>query len=327
MNNAASDIREQYSFWQASICQFFLGSLLCLLPVLTCDAAFPSTNLLCLPDGRMLEYAEYGNPSGSLVLYFHGTPGSHLEPFAAVDEISLSGLHVIALNRPGIGKSSYQCDRQIVDWPSDVLNFLSARGYGHEQVGIIGFSGGTPYALACARAFPERITRVAIVSGHTPPDAPCVAEGEADDKIQLFRRRPLLASIAVGITSRRLNRRPDKVVNRFLKNWDAADRALIDCSPRMRSILERSLAYTTLCGTEGIVTDVQLLGGCWGFPINSACEVPISIWHGQCDRIAPLAMGQYLHSQLPGSEMHVDTRSGHVTTFRWHAAEILAEFQ
>jgi hypothetical protein len=30
---------------------------------------------LYLPNGRRLGYAEYGDPSGEVVLWFHGTPG------------------------------------------------------------------------------------------------------------------------------------------------------------------------------------------------------------------------------------------------------------
>ncbi|MGC2344097.1 MAG: alpha/beta hydrolase, partial [Mycobacterium sp.] len=29
-----------------------------------------------LPEGRRIGYAEYGDPSGAVVLWFHGTPGA-----------------------------------------------------------------------------------------------------------------------------------------------------------------------------------------------------------------------------------------------------------
>ena len=34
---------------------------------------------ITLPDGRQLGYAEYGNPEGKPIFYFHGFPGSRLE--------------------------------------------------------------------------------------------------------------------------------------------------------------------------------------------------------------------------------------------------------
>ncbi|MCG8123605.1 MAG: alpha/beta hydrolase, partial [Candidatus Thiodiazotropha taylori] len=37
------------------------------------------THVVTLPDGRRLAYAEYGDPTGTPTLYFHGFPGSRLE--------------------------------------------------------------------------------------------------------------------------------------------------------------------------------------------------------------------------------------------------------
>ena len=37
-------------------------------------------NVLTLPDGRKLAYAEFGNPDGHPVLYCHSAPCSRLEP-------------------------------------------------------------------------------------------------------------------------------------------------------------------------------------------------------------------------------------------------------
>ena len=38
-----------------------------------------ANNVLILPDGRKLAYAEFGNPDGYPVLYFHSSPGSRIE--------------------------------------------------------------------------------------------------------------------------------------------------------------------------------------------------------------------------------------------------------
>lgn len=286
-----------------------------------------STQLACLADGRVLEYAEFGNPAGPLVLYFHGTPGSHLELQAATAEIQRSGLYIVAVNRPGIGRSTYQPLRRITDWPADVCALLAALGRGQEPVGIVGFSGGAPYALVCGLAFPERISHLALVSGHTFLGAPGTNAGEEDHLIRMIIRRPRLGEIAAAVTTRRLKRHPNMVVRRVTKNWNSADRRLFECDPDLRCLLATSLRYTTLCGTSGIVTDVQLLGSCWGFPVSNVCRVPVSLWHGQCDRIAPVSMGHYFHQQIPGSVLHIDPRAGHVTMLKWHAAEILKQFR
>lgn len=287
---------------------------------------FPTPQQVRLTDGRWLEYADYGDISGPLVLYFHGTPGTYLEAHAVASEIHASGIHVVAVNRPGIGRSSYQCGRKIMNWPKDISEFLEAIGRGDEQVGIIGYSGGAPYALACARVMPHRITRMAIVSGHTPLGTPGVVPGEEDRIIGLFLRRPGLARIAVEMTRRRLQRKPDKVVARVTKRWDPNDRKLVKCDSLIRELLVESLRQTTLCGGRGVVADVQLLGSCWDFEVADVYGPRISVWHGQCDRIAPVSMGRYFHSRLVGSTFHIDPTAGHVTMFKWHSGEILGQF-
>jgi len=307
----------------------FKAFVLCGVLIASVDqtwAKFPAPRLVRLTDGRCLEYADYGDPSGRLVLYFHGSPGSHLDVQAAASDIHASGLHVVAINRPGIGRSSFQCGRKITDWPKDVSECLELIGRKNEPFGIIGFSGGAPYALACARMMPNRITRVAIVSGHTSLGIRGVVPGECDRTIELFLRRPRFAEKAVELTRHRLQRKPDKTVKRIVKKWDPNDRRLVTCSPLIRGLLEGSMLHSTRCGGQGVVTDVQLLGRCWGFDVADVVGPPISIWHGRCDRIAPISMGRYFHSQLVGSALHVDPAAGHLSMFKWHSPEIHREF-
>ena len=39
-----------------------------------------------LGDGRALAYAEFGDPSGKPVFYFHGFPGCRLSPVTNIDQ-------------------------------------------------------------------------------------------------------------------------------------------------------------------------------------------------------------------------------------------------
>jgi pimeloyl-ACP methyl ester carboxylesterase len=95
------------------------------------------------------------------VLHFHGDPDSRLQfpdPQAAVE------LHVrvLTIDRPGVGGSDPQPGHRIVDWSSDVLVLADALGL--ERFGVVGWSAGAPYALACAATIPERLTGVAITT-------------------------------------------------------------------------------------------------------------------------------------------------------------------
>lgn len=63
------------------------------------------TNILRLPDGRKLCYAEYGDSDGKPVILFHGIPNSRLLYGLMPDCLFLPGLHLIAPDRPGYSLS------------------------------------------------------------------------------------------------------------------------------------------------------------------------------------------------------------------------------
>lgn len=79
-----------------------------------------NSDTILLPDGRKLGYAQYGSPTGRAVFFMHGHPGSRLEG-AHLHDLGLKlGARIIAPDRPGIGLSSPQPGRTLLDYPKDV---------------------------------------------------------------------------------------------------------------------------------------------------------------------------------------------------------------
>jgi pimeloyl-ACP methyl ester carboxylesterase len=63
--------------------------------------------LFHLPGGRRLGYAEYGDPSGPVALWFHGTPGRRRQfPLLGRRAAEKLGLRVVLVERPGSGAVS-----------------------------------------------------------------------------------------------------------------------------------------------------------------------------------------------------------------------------
>lgn len=278
-----------------------------------------------LPNGRRLGYAECGNPAGPLVLYFHGVPGARVEVGLIAEEAAAAGVRLVAVERPGLGLSEYQPGRRILGWPADVACFVDALGYSGTAFGVVAMSGGAPYGLACVKCIPGRLTHVAIVSGHTPLDAP-VQAGNQDKLINFVTRRPRLGQVAFDVEVRILRRNPDKIARKVAESWSEADRQLVLCNPQNYAIFIRTLQEAAHCGADGILQAVQLLGSDWGFRLCDLPPASISIWQGGCDPIATPSMGHYFQQQLPGSELFIDPAAGHLTMPKWHAREILARF-
>jgi len=279
-----------------------------------------------LPDGRQLGYAEFGDPAGRLVIYFHGTPGSRVEARLISEEAEATGVRLVAMDRPGMGLSDYQAGRRVLDCPADVERLVATLGYESTSFGVVGMSGGAPYALACLKCIPHRITHVALVSGHTPMNAPGVEPGNQDQLIAFIRRRPRLGEIGLNAAVRILRRNPNRFLQRASREWSEADRGLIMPNPGYRALFIQTVSEATRCGSAGVLRAIQLLGGDWGFRLCDLPPASVSIWQGGDDPITPPSMGRYFHRKLAGSELFLDPCAGHLTMPKWHAAEILSRF-
>ncbi len=78
------------------------------------------TGSVTLPDGRVLAYEEYGDPAGFPVLSFHGGMSSRLDAAPAHEAAVAAGVRLVSPDRPGMGLSTYQPGRRLLDWPADV---------------------------------------------------------------------------------------------------------------------------------------------------------------------------------------------------------------
>lgn len=277
-----------------------------------------------LRDGRRLGYAEYGAPDGTPGFYFHGHPGSRLEPRFADAAAAGAGLRVIALDRPGYGLSDFQPGRRIPDWPHDVAEVADALSL--ELFSVLGSSGGGPYALACARALPGRVTRAGVISGVGPYDAPGATTGMRWQNrvgFQLGARFPPLARLLMSSMARQLRRRPERTLDAIARAMSPRD-AEIARRPEVREILVGDIAEAFRQGGRGAALDVVLLGRPWGFPLDEI-QTEIHLWQGEADVLVPPAMGRHMAAQLPDCKATFFPGEGHLL-FVDHMAEIVEVF-
>ncbi|MCA9176670.1 MAG: alpha/beta hydrolase [Planctomycetales bacterium] len=265
-----------------------------------------------------LQYARFGPADGAPVFYFHGMPGSRLEPALISEEAWAAGVQLIAINRPGIGGSTRQRDR-VLDWPGRVAAVANALGIG--EFSVIGVSGGTPFALACAVCLPRRVRRVAIVSGHAPFRRG-LPRGNQDALVRIVGACQGLGSAALALIGAKLRRDPSAAMKSLAKAWTDADRQLVLCSPGNWEKFRLNL-LEAFCQPHGLADDIQLLAKPWGFNVCQARCVPVGFWHGRCDELVPPEHAEYMHRELPGSFLCIDPGTSHVTTVKSHAAEFL----
>jgi pimeloyl-ACP methyl ester carboxylesterase len=75
---------------------------------------------------------------------------------------SAAGACLVTGDRPGYGRSDPILGRPIAGWAQDVQELTDALGI--DRFGVVGWSGGAPYADAVAAAMPDRLTGVCLAS-------------------------------------------------------------------------------------------------------------------------------------------------------------------
>ena len=270
---------------------------------------------MVLADGRVLGWSEFGDSAGQAVFGFHGTPSSRLD-FAPSDAAARElGLWIIAPDRPGHGDSSPAPGRTLLSWADDVAALADHLGI--DRFAVLGFSGGGPYALACAAALGDRVTAVVGASAAGPVDHPGGLAGmSVTDKILTWfslhaprAGRAWMRTLAVGA---RLSPR--------IAVWGEAG----ELGPGAREVLARLGPPSTVMapfhesmrqGGAATIEDFALLSLPWGFDLREIA-VPVVLFHGAADRVVPLHQAEHLATAIPGAELVLVDDVGHILFHR-----------
>ena len=285
------------------------------------DFAIEPGHWIRLADGRRLGFAEFGDPAGAPVFYFHGVPGVRVAVVGEPATYRAAGIRLITIDRPGCGISSRNPAGSLVDWSGDVRQLADALGFG--RFAIVAESGGGPFALACAYAFPERLTRVVVSSGAGPMDRPGARRGikRVNRAVMNILPNKALASLLLGTLGLLYLRWPDFVVDSLLCMDSPPSDLKVLALSEVRASTRRMLAYATGYGVRGLTDELALLVSPWGFEPRDIA-IPIAFWHGDQDNTVPLHQARYLASVIRGSSLTVCPGEGHMVMER-HLPEVL----
>jgi len=275
-----------------------------------------------LSNGCLLAYAEYGDPEGFPVFLFHGLPGSRLIWGLIPDSPFRSGVRLIALDRPGFGRSDYQLDHTLIDWSNNVLQL--ADGLNLDRFAVLGVSAGGPGALACAWNLPQRLTAVAVIGGGCAYDAVHNLKGMS--RINRFflgtaHRAPALSRLSVRLLAAFIKRNQGKYIDLLSYKLSEVDKRII-ARPAIREALIKDFQEAVRQGGQGAADDlIRNHGRRWGFCL-SEITTKVYLWYGELDTSIPASMGHYLAKAIPRCKATFIPNAGHLWIIE-HLKEVL----
>lgn len=272
-------------------------------------------------DGNQIGYYEFGDPNGTPIIALHGVPACGAG-FSFADEPARDrGIRVLAPDRPGVGLSTPISGPTVGSYPAQVAQLADA--FGIDRLGVWGYSGGGPFAVACAAKLTGRVTRVAVASGMGQVgEWADFGDFEQTDRLmlKLSARRPMLARALMSTFARMARLSPKSAVKSFSKELSPSDRAVV---PGLGDPKQAMALFTDafLRGARGVVDDYRAIGGPWEVDLG-AITVPVKIFQGDEDTMVPLRHAQELARRLPGAELEVWPGEGHLGPVT-HVGEIL----
>ena len=272
-----------------------------------------------LSGGETLSYAECGDSEGIPVVLLHGTPGSRVLGELFDSAARANGIRLLAFDRPGYGHSTPIPERSVAETGALITTFLDHVGI--DSAGLVAFSGGAPYALAAAAQSPDRIERVDIVAGATPPSA-----GDQPP----FQQRMLQGLASTAPSLLRLLFRgqswlteqlsPAAVVSQY--TTDGTDHVPTTAAEQVhRDFLE---AFTH--SQQGVVTEFAHAGTEWDISLDRI-DSPVCFRHGTDDSNVPIEGVRNLEKAVPTATLRVLDGADHLGTLLKTRKNVLRQHQ
>lgn len=272
---------------------------------------------ITLPDGRRLGVAEYGDPEGSVVLWFHGLPGArHQVPPVVQSRAAFHGLRVVSIERPGIGLSTNHLYHRVRDFAVDVEFILDRLRI--NEFGVVGLSAGGAYALAVAHALPERTVSLSLLCSVAPGVGDHRAPHSRINELNRRYRAPLTlvrrpAGRVLWLAVRAMRPFVDPLADAVLARMPESDAAVLR-DPASRKVFIGDFMRNSRHQLHVVLNDSVLFGRHWGFDIREI-QVPAGVWVGTDDTIVRPEHGYHLAATIPGAELYEHVGGGHLVGF------------
>jgi pimeloyl-ACP methyl ester carboxylesterase len=241
-------------------------------------------------------------------LWCHGGPGSRLEPLWLDRSAADAGLRIIGIDRPGYGLSDPRPGRTINDGVADL--FLVADRLAIDRFATVGVSTGGAYALAAAAVAPERVLAVVACCSMTDMSwAPGRATMDGPHAHAVWDAPDRDSAIAAAVEAHGENgwKMLDGGMAPALTELDAQ---LFADPAWMKPAMEGFPQMWTF-GLQGYADDRIADSPGWGSFDVARIRCPVSVLHGDEDRLVAFIQAEHTAEIVPGAELVLVEGHGH----------------
>ncbi|MHA2309552.1 MAG: alpha/beta hydrolase, partial [Candidatus Heimdallarchaeaceae archaeon] len=282
---------------------------------------------LTLKDGRKLGFAESGDPEGAPVFYFHGWLGGRLDLHLAETLRVEINCHLIALDRPGIGLSSYQENREILNWPDDIVELADHLGI--DKFHVLGMSGGCPYVAACAYKIPTRLLSAGMIGGMGPyEESKKMLKNPNRILFSLLKKFPIAMKIVLFPMWKRLrkmefNEKTSKFFAKQGMDLPDPDKKIYE-NPTFQEFMLFHLKDILQQNSKGPFHDGKLFTKPWNFELEDISpNLKCYVWHGELDKNVSVEIAKNVVSRIPNCEATYYPDEAHISLVVNKISEII----
>ncbi|HEY5110869.1 MAG TPA: alpha/beta hydrolase [Acidimicrobiales bacterium] len=282
--------------------------------------------IIDLVDGRKLEVATMGDPSGHTVLFHHGTPGSY-KTFRLFEPLLERGNYfLVTSSRAGYGASTRLEGRTVASVVDDARATL--RHFRRDAYAVVGWSGGGPHALACAALDAPRCRRAVALASVAPPSNDFDwTEGMGPENLEEFtlaaKGGTLYEEYLAAAGAVMADMTKDNAIELMGGLLPEVDRKVL-ADDEVRALFADAMSYGFAKGWRGYYDDNRAFLLPWGFDVT-AIEVPVALFYGDADLSVPPNHGAWLARHLRRASRHRIEDEGHFSIFARHFNEIATE--
>lgn len=273
-----------------------------------------------IPNGRWLSYSECGDLAGSrVVIHQHGLPSCRLETVIYPKILCrYPGVRILGVDRPGIGRSTPDPCASILSWPADLFAFADALGI--NRFATIAPSAGAPYALAAARACPQRVRGVVLVGPIVPNELVGRRTGTGSRGIRFTERAPRLTALLMASAARTERSHPNRPKLSDINTPPTSREILRD--PKIKEDFRQIKIETFHQGAVPVVRNVLQVACPWAHWLGEV-TVPVTIFEGCEDSTIPPKVIHLLADRLPNAQVIFVPGEGHLSLPERHTDHIL----